>query len=139
MTREEDRSQVIPLVEETVRIDKNEAVTGRVTVRTVTEEIDHVVGQDLDEETVEITRVPVDREVAEAPAIRQEGNVTIISLVEEVVVVTKRLVVREEVHITRIRSTERVETTVGLRKQTAIVERVTADQQTSENPRENTP
>ncbi|RZI56675.1 MAG: DUF2382 domain-containing protein, partial [Zymomonas sp.] len=57
MNREEDRSQVIPLVEETVRIDKNEAVTGRVRVRTVTEETDHVVGQDLDEETVEITRV----------------------------------------------------------------------------------
>jgi uncharacterized protein (TIGR02271 family) len=126
MTREEDRSDVIPLVEETVRIQKENVVTGHVRVRTVTEATDHVVAQDLDAENVEITRVRVDREVAEAPAIRQEGDVTIISLVEEIIVVTKRLVVTEEVHIRRIKSTERIETSVNLRKQHAVVERTGA-------------
>jgi len=123
MSREEDRSDVIPLVEETVRIQKEDVVTGHVRVRTVTEATDHVIAQDLDAENVEVTRVAVDREVAEAPAVRQEGDVTIISLVEEIIVVTKRLVVTEEVHIRRIKSTERVETSVNLRKQHAVVER----------------
>ena len=44
-------------------------------------------------------------------------------LVEEVIVVTKRLVVTEEVHIRRIMSTEHVETSINLRKQHAVVER----------------
>ena len=123
MSREVDRRDVIPLVEETVRVSKEDVVTGRVRVRTVTEEIEQVVGQELDSENVEITRVAVDRDVVEAPAIRQEGDVTIISLVEEIIVVTKRLIVKEEVHIRRIKSTERIETSINLRKQRVIVER----------------
>jgi uncharacterized protein (TIGR02271 family) len=123
MTQEGDHSRVIPLVEETVRVAKQDVVTGRVRVRTVTEANDHIVAQDLDAESVEVTRVTVDREVGEAPPIRHEGDVTIISLVEEIVVVTKRLVVREELHIRRIKSTEHVETPVSLRKQRAVVER----------------
>jgi uncharacterized protein (TIGR02271 family) len=123
MSREEDRSEVIPLVEETVRIEKEEVVTGRVRVRTVTEEVEQLVGQYLDAENVEIVRVPVELEVAEAPAVRQDGDTTIISIIEEVIVVTKRLVVTEEIHIRRIKSTERVETTINLRKQHAVVER----------------
>jgi uncharacterized protein (TIGR02271 family) len=123
MARGDDQPGVIPLVEEMARIGKEEVVTGRVRVRTVTEETDHVVSQDLDTENVEIARMPINREVAEAPAIRQEGDVTIISLVEEIIVVTKRLVVTEEVHIRRIKSTERVESSINLRKQHAVVER----------------
>ncbi|GGD31373.1 YsnF/AvaK domain-containing protein [Aureimonas glaciei] len=131
MSREEDQTGVIPLVEETARIEKEEVVTGRVRVRTVTEETDHVIGQDLDTENVEISRVTLNREVAEAPAIRQEGDVTIISLVEEIIVVTKKLVVTEEIHVRRIRSTEHVETSINLRKQTAVVERTDAEDDSS--------
>jgi uncharacterized protein (TIGR02271 family) len=123
MSREEDHPSVIPLVEETVRVDKEEVITGRVRVRTLTEEVDQVVGHDLDAENVEISRVAINREVSEAPGIRQEGDTTIISLVEEIIVVTKRLVVTEEIHLRRVRSTEHVETTINLRKQHAIVER----------------
>jgi uncharacterized protein (TIGR02271 family) len=126
MSREEDRSDVIPLIEETVRIQKEAVVTGHVRVRTVTEATDHVVAQELETENVEITRVSVDREVAEAPAVRQEGDVTIVSIVEEIIVVTKRLVVIEEVHIRRVKSTERFETSINLRKQYAVVERTGA-------------
>jgi uncharacterized protein (TIGR02271 family) len=136
MAREEDQPGVIPLVEETVRVEKEEVVTGRVRVRTVTEETDHIVGQDLDTENVEISRIPVNREVAEAPAIRQDGDVTIISLVEEIIVVTKKLVVTEEVRIRRIRSSEHVETTINLRKQSAVVERSDGDGDSSLTPTE---
>ena len=123
MMHEDDRRHVISVVEESAVVDKSEVVTGRVRVQTVTDEVEQVIDQDLTSETVEITRVPVDREVTEAPAVRQEGDVTIVSVVEEIVVLTKRLVVKEEVHIRRIRSTEHVETSVNLRKQRAVVER----------------
>jgi uncharacterized protein (TIGR02271 family) len=136
MVREEAETSVIPLVEETVRVEKEEVVTGRVRVRTITEETDHIVSQDLDTENVEISRIPVNREVAEAPVIRQEGNVTIISLVEEIIVVTKKLVVTEEVHIRRIRSSEHVDTTINLRKQSAVVERSDGDGDSSPTPTE---
>jgi uncharacterized protein (TIGR02271 family) len=134
MSREEEQSSVIPLVEETVRIEKEEVVTGHVRVRTVTESTDHILGQDLEEENVEITRHPMDLEVTEAPAIRHEGDVTIISLVEEIIVVTKRLVVKEEIHIRRVRSTEHVETSINLRKQRAVVERTDAEDDSSSTP-----
>jgi uncharacterized protein (TIGR02271 family) len=134
VTSQDDELAPIPLIEEAVRIDKKEVVTGHVRVRTVTEEIDQIVAQDLESETVEISRVPANREVAEAPAIRQEGDVTIISLVEEIIVVTKRLVVTEEVHIRRIKSTDRVETSISLRKQHAIVERTDAENDSPATP-----
>lgn len=134
MSREEDETSVIPLIEETVRIEKEDLVTGRVRVRTVTESFEHVVGQDLVSENVEITRVRIDREVAEVPAVRQEGDVTIVSLVEEEIVVTKRLVVTEEIHIRRVISAEKVETTISLRKQHAVVEREDNDGNTTTTP-----
>jgi stress response protein YsnF len=126
MTPEDDRSDVIPLIKETVRVLKADVVTGHVRVRTVTEATDHVVAQELETENVEITRVSVEREVAEAPAVRQEGDVTIVSIVEEMIVVTKRLIVTEEIHIRRIKSTEHFETSINLRKQHAVVERTEA-------------
>jgi stress response protein YsnF len=46
--------------------------------------------------------VPINRIVTEALPVRYEGDTTIISLLEEVLVVEKRLMLREEVHIKRV-------------------------------------
>jgi stress response protein YsnF len=67
--------------------------------------------------------VPIDRLVDVAPAIRTEGDVTIIPVVEEILVVETKLVLKEEVHIRRTLTKETVEQSVTLRKQRAIVER----------------
>ena len=48
-------------------------------------------------------------------------------VVEEVVVVEKRLVLKEEIHIRRTAQTEAVEVPVTLRKQRAVVERLGPD------------
>lgn len=118
----------IPLVEEEVRLDKEERVTGRVRIRTVTDEDEEIVRATLDEEAVEVERVPIGRTVDVAPDIRTEGDVTIIPVVEEVLVVEKRLVLKEELHIRRHVSTENVEVPVTLRKQRAVVERIDPDE-----------
>ena len=52
---------------------------------------------------------------------------TIIPVVEEVLVIEKRLVLKEELHIRRRIATETVEVPVTLRNQRAIVERETLE------------
>ena len=79
---------------------------------------------------VGVTRVPVNRTLSEgeaAPQVRDEGGVTIIPVLEEVLVVEKRLVFKEEVHIRHTTSGEDVEVPVTLRRQRAVVERVSPE------------
>jgi len=66
---------------------------------------------ELAHEELQIQRIPVGRALAdgEAAPLRQEGNTLIIPVVEEEVVVLKRRVVREELHITKQRVVERRE------------------------------
>lgn len=117
----------VPLLEEEVSVSTREVVTGRVRVSTVVDTAEHLVRQDLDTEHVEVTRVPVDRYVDAAPAIRTEGDVTIIPVLEEVLVVETRLLLKEEIHIRRTLSKDTVEQTVTLRTQRAVVEQLGSD------------
>ncbi|WP_246529654.1 DUF2382 domain-containing protein [Microvirga zambiensis] len=116
---------VIPLAEEVTTVDKRPTVTGRVRVQTVTDTSDEFARANVRHETVEVTRVPVDKVVETAPEIRTEGDMTIVPVLEEVLVVEKRLVLKEELHIRRIVEMEAIEMPVTLRKQRAIVERDT--------------
>src|SRR5688572_10173261 len=98
--------EVVPLIVEEAHIRTTEVVTGRVRVESKFDRVDENVVATLTSESVEVTHHPVNREVAEVPAIRTEGDTTIIPIVEEVLVVEKRLVLKEEVHIRRRSSTE---------------------------------
>jgi stress response protein YsnF len=96
-------------------------------VQTVTDTIEDVAQANVQRESVEVTRVPIDRMVDIAPEVRTEGDVTIVPVVEEVLVVEKRLLLKEELHIRRRVETETVEVPVTLRKQRAVVEREAPD------------
>ncbi|GJE53193.1 hypothetical protein GOFOIKOB_6269 [Methylobacterium tardum] len=123
-------SVTLPVVEETARIDKRAVETGRVRVSTLTETVDQVLRESLRSDTVEVTRVPMDRTLSPGevpPAVREEDGVTIIPVLEEILVVEKRLVLKEELHIRRNSADEDVEVPVTLRKQRAVVERVSLD------------
>jgi stress response protein YsnF len=120
----QDKTEVIPLVEEDVLISKRDVTTGRVRVSTILDLVEDVARAALDEERVEVTRVPVGREVAERPAVRTDGDTVIVPVLEEVLVVEKRLMLKEELHIRRIVTTEDVAVPVTLRKQRGIVERI---------------
>jgi uncharacterized protein (TIGR02271 family) len=115
---------IIPLVEEEVRIDKRSVVTGKVRVRTVTDTVEEMARATLEGREVEVVRVPIDREVDAAPAVRTEGDVVIVPVVEEILVVEKRLVLKEELRLQPRKTEETVEVPVTLRKQQAVVERV---------------
>ncbi|MFL5025190.1 MAG: YsnF/AvaK domain-containing protein [Microvirga sp.] len=120
--------EVIALAEEEVRLDKRMVTTGKVRVRTIVDVETELAKATLDGETVEVTRIPIDRIVDQAPGIRVEDNVTIIPVLEEVLIVEKRLVLKEEVHIRKLATTEDVEIPVELRKQHAVIERLPADE-----------
>ena len=84
---------------------------------------DELVSQDLAHTNVEITTVPIGRPVDAIPAVREEGDVTIFPVMEEVLVIERRLMLKEEVHIRKVRTTERHQETVTLRYQEAVVSR----------------
>ena len=89
------------MVEETARIDKREVQTGRVKVHTVVETSEQMVREALSSQTVKVTRVAVDQPVTTVPEIRTEDGITIVPVLEEILIVEKRLILREELHINK--------------------------------------
>ncbi len=124
MTHSEKTEASVPVVEEQVTVGKRVVETGRVRIRSVVDERLVRVAQELERDDVTIERVAVNREVTEPPLSREEDGVLIVPILEEVVVVEKRLVLKEELHIHRNRKRERIEEAVRLKSMRAEVERV---------------
>lgn len=119
----ESESLALPLVEERAQVGRRQVVTGRVRVTRVVHEREETFDEPLLQEEVEVTRVPVERWVDAPPGIRREGGTLIVPVTEEVLVVEKRLRIREELHITRHVHQERRPERVTLRREEAVVER----------------
>ena len=115
---------VIPLLAEEVAVSKQVVETGRVQVARVTHEREQLIDELLAHETVEINRTPIGRQVDTMPAIRDEDDTLVIPIVEEVLVVERRLLLKEEVRVRRVRSTERHQESVTLRHHEAVVTRL---------------
>ena len=130
---ETDR-EVIPIVEEHAAILKRRTLTEGVRVRTVVREEEATVEEPVATEEVEVERVPLGTWVEAPVPVRQEGDTTIITLIEEVVVVEKRLRATEEVRITKRKDIERSAQTITLRREEAVVERLSADGSTTDDP-----
>ncbi len=117
---------VIPVVQEKLYVGVEQVDTGRgVRIhKTVTEQT-HNIDETLLRDAVEVRRVPVDKIVSlsEAPVARQEGDIFIVPILEEVLVVEKRLRIKEEVHITRTARQEHYTDTVITRAEHVTVER----------------
>jgi uncharacterized protein (TIGR02271 family) len=118
------RETLIPLHAEELSVSKEKVETGRVHVGTVTRTHDELVDQELANERVEIERVPLNIPIDAVPAVRQEGDVTIVPVIEEVLVTKRSLLLKEEIHIRRIHTTERHREYVTLRRQEAVISRL---------------
>ena len=90
----------IPIVQEEAHVFKRAVTTDRVTVRTSADEHQVVIRDELWRGHVTVDRVAIEREVTEAPPVRTEGEVTIVPVVEERLVVEKRLFLVEELRLT---------------------------------------
>src|SRR5688500_9033836 len=92
----------IPLVEERISIEKRQVEAGRLQVNVSVKEREELIPVELQHDELTIERVPRNVPVSELPSVRHEGNLTIIPVVEEEVVVEKRLVLVEEIHVRRV-------------------------------------
>lgn len=119
----------LPVLEERLTVGKREMETGSVLLRkTVSiEEVEQEVA--LASEEVQVERVAIGRYVETAPAVRQEGDVTIVPVVKEVLVVEKRLMLTEELHIVRKRSSSVSTVKEQLRKEEIEISRTGSAQE----------
>jgi uncharacterized protein (TIGR02271 family) len=122
MTQTEEVA-AIPLVEERLEVGKRRVESGRVRVRVAVDTREEIVPAELDRDEVEVRRVPRNVAVSELPGVRLEGDTTIIPVVEEQLVVEKRLVLVEEIHVVRRTRTTVEEIPVALRSERAEIER----------------
>ena len=121
----QDQDQVVVrLHAEEVSVAKRRVITGRVKVGTVTRETEQLVEELLEQEHVEIERTPVGKQVDKAPPVREEGDTLIIPILEEIVVVERRLLLKEEVRVRRTREKQPYQELVVVRKQEAVITRL---------------
>jgi stress response protein YsnF len=117
---------VMPVMREDVHVGVKQVDTGSgVRIHKTVSEQPHHIDQTLLRDAVNVRRVPVDKIVSltEAPVARQEGDTLIVPILEEILVVEKRLRIKEEIHITRTAQQEPYAETVMLRSEHVSVER----------------
>lgn len=115
---------VVPVADEELEIGKRIVETGAVQVRKHVQERLKTVEAPLIQEVVDVRRVPVNREVQEMPAVRETEDEIVIPVVEEELVVAKRLILKEEIHVIRRRTKSRVRRQVTVGRESAEVVRV---------------
>ncbi len=120
--------EILPVLREVPHLRRRRRITGRVRVAVTTAETQEAVEAVLRHRTAEVTRVPIDREVESPPPVRQEGDVIIVPVLEERVVLVRRLVLTEEVHLRLSTREERVSLPASVVRQAAQVERLPADE-----------
>lgn len=129
---EEDRERVIPPEEEVVvPVIEEDVVAGARRVKTGSIRVDKHVEKKLRKleaplihDDVEVRRVPVNRVVKEAPPVRTKGSTVIVPVVEEELVVTKRLVLKEEIHLIKRTMKSRVTKEVEVNHERAAIRRL---------------
>jgi uncharacterized protein (TIGR02271 family) len=120
----QDEPMVVPVLVEELEVQKRLVETGKVRITKVVHERETLVDEPLFHDNVAITRVPMQRVVDGPVPVREENGTTIISIVEEVLVVEKRLMLREEIHIRKQRIETHQPQRITLRSEEVRVERV---------------
>jgi uncharacterized protein (TIGR02271 family) len=119
---------VIPVVREEVVVQKRSHPTERVRVHKRVVDVGVPVELVSEREDVDVERRPIGRMITEIPEIRVEGETTIVPVIEETVVVEKRLVLREEVRITKRRTEQRQRVVVPVKREQVSIEREVAEE-----------
>ena len=120
----QDEPMVVPVLVEELEVQKRPVEIGKVRITKVVHERETTVDEPLWHDDVAITRVPIQRVVEGPVPVREENGTTIISVVEEVLVVEKRWMLREEIHIRQQRIETHQPQRITLRSEEVQVERV---------------
>lgn len=111
--------QTLTLAEEQAEITKTKVVDRRVRLTRTTHAEEKVLETELSQEQVVVEHVLKNVPVEEnnIPQVREEGDTLIIPVIEEQVEIIRRYVLKEEVHIRKVKKTEPYQETVILRRQ----------------------
>ena len=126
--------EVVPVVEETAVVRKERVAAETVRLHKRVHEEEEVLDVPVQTEAIEVERVPVGRWIDAPAEVRREGDTTVYPVVEEVLVVEKRLRLVEEVRVTRRQETRRVQERVALRREEVVVERDAAPRDADRDP-----
>src|SRR4051812_7747480 len=100
MPEQEKKYEIaVPVIEEELVTGRREVKTGSVRVRKRVQRIRKSIEMPVVRDAVKVERVAVNRVVKEIPPIREEQGMLVIPVVEEEIVVRRRLVLREEIHV----------------------------------------
>jgi uncharacterized protein (TIGR02271 family) len=121
---EVETETVVPVLAEELDVRRTAVPTGGVRVHRRILEHEEELDIPLVKEHVDIHRVVIGREVDGPLAVRQDGEVTIIPVVEEELVLQRRFVLKEEIHVTKTAREERHRESVTVRRQEAVVEEI---------------
>lgn len=123
-----EKQLVIPVVAEELQVSTEEVTRGVVRVRTHVETTEEVVDAPITAEEVQIERVPVHALVeGDPPQVREEDGIVIFPVLEEVLVVEKRLMLREEIRLSKRVTQSSAPQTVLLRREVVDIERLPAE------------
>ena len=116
-------SQRVPVAREGVKVQRRARPTAVVRLRKQVDRRTEIIDEPLARDEVVIERVPLDRFVEAPIPDRYEGDTLIVSVLEEVAVVEKRLRLKEEVRISRRRTTTHDPQVTVLKEEKVVVER----------------
>jgi uncharacterized protein (TIGR02271 family) len=115
---------VIPVIAEELDVQKRVVETGKVRVTKVVHERETVVDEPLFHDEVEVEHISVNRAVEGPISIRYEDDTIIVPIMEEVLVVQKQLILKEEIHIRKRRIETHHPQQVTLRREEAHIDRL---------------
>lgn len=115
---------VIPVVEERLEVGTREVESGAVRLRKIVHQEAVNIEEPLTVEFTEVERVVIDRPIDVPVAVRYEGDVMIVPVVEERIVTFKQLVLVEEIRVTRRTRVESARGEVTLRREEVLAERL---------------
>jgi uncharacterized protein (TIGR02271 family) len=115
---------LVPVIEETLDVHTTPVETGRIRLRKIVHEWEETVDPPLLHDEVVVERVPINRVVEGPVSVRSEEDTLVIPLLEEVLVVEKRLLLKEEIRITKRRVETHAPQRLTLRREEAVVERI---------------
>ncbi|MCA1623461.1 MAG: YsnF/AvaK domain-containing protein [Acidobacteria bacterium] len=127
-TQDDSNQTVIPVIQEELTVDKYVRETGKVNISKQVKEYEKLVDIPLMQEKVVVERVPINQFVEAAPEVRHEGDTMIISVVEEQAFVQKRLMLVEELHVTKQVFETHQPQRVTLRKEEVDIKRSAEDE-----------
>ena len=114
-----EQHEAIPLAEEQAEVSTTRVVDRRIRINRSTTTSEKLLETELWHEEVAIEHVEKNEPVTEGnfPQVRQEGDVLIVPVIEEQVEIIRRHVLKEELHIHKLKKSEQFQQKVTLRSQ----------------------